>query len=305
MSLFGRAAPAGDVGDARGGRRFRRGAAVLPVPVGPAQSRTARHGSTAAQARCLRPRGGAGAASTLPTGAGTRCGTFSTGMRQRLGIAAALLRAPRLLVLDEPTIGLDPANARRCGRMLRHLADARRRGLLSSHNMAEVAEICDRVADHPRGPHGVGGTQADLHVAAPAPAYRVWTSDDERAAAVVAVCRCGWRPADPAVDFFFLRKRRPSKFFKEVFLLQKDNNSLPEEMIRIKEESSELYKALGEIKDTYRKVIVLRKIKGFSIEDTAKILSWSESKVKSTLFRAIPALKKQLIKEGYLDEKTI
>ncbi|CEG32498.1 RNA polymerase sigma factor [Peribacillus simplex] len=82
-------------------------------------------------------------------------------------------------------------------------------------------------------------------------------------------------------------------------------NSLPEEMIRIKEESSELYKALGEIKDTYRKVIVLRKIKGFSIEDTAKILSWSESKVKSTLFRAIPALKKQLIKEGYLDEKTI
>ncbi|MEK4068903.1 RNA polymerase sigma factor [Peribacillus sp. FSL R5-0717] len=106
----------------------------------------------------------------------------------------------------------------------------------------------------------------------------------------------------------FLRKRKPSKFFKEVFLLQKDNkdnNSLPEEIIRIKEESSELYKALGEIKDTYRKVIVLRKIKGFSIGDTAKILSWSESKVKSTLFRAIPALKKQLIKEGYLDEKTI
>lgn len=103
----------------------------------------------------------------------------------------------------------------------------------------------------------------------------------------------------------FLRKRKPSKFFKEVFLLQKDNNSVPEEMIRIKEESSELYRALGKIKDTYRKVIVLRKIKGFSIEDTAKILSWSESKVKSTLFRAIPALKKQLIKEGYLDEKTI
>ncbi|WP_283778968.1 sigma factor-like helix-turn-helix DNA-binding protein, partial [Peribacillus frigoritolerans] len=62
---------------------------------------------------------------------------------------------------------------------------------------------------------------------------------------------------------------------------------------------------LSDIKFTDRKVFVLRKIKGFSIEDTAKILSWSESKVKSTLFRAIPALKKQLIKEGYWDEKAI
>lgn len=103
----------------------------------------------------------------------------------------------------------------------------------------------------------------------------------------------------------FLRKRKPSRFIKEVFLLQKDPNPLPEEVIQIKEESYELYKTLGELKDTYRKVIILRKIKGFSIEDTAKILSWSESKVKSMLFRAIPALKKQLKKEGYLDEKTI
>ncbi|GKU80956.1 RNA polymerase sigma factor [Niallia sp. NCCP-28] len=101
----------------------------------------------------------------------------------------------------------------------------------------------------------------------------------------------------------FLRKRKPAKFFKEVFLLQKDHVPLPEEVFQIKEESYELYKALEEIKDTYRKVIVLRKIKGFSIEDTAKILDWSESKVKSTLFRAIPALKKQLIKEGNWNEK--
>jgi RNA polymerase sigma-70 factor, ECF subfamily len=103
----------------------------------------------------------------------------------------------------------------------------------------------------------------------------------------------------------FLRKRKPNMFIKELFLLNKHNPSLPEEIIRIKEDSYELYKALGELKDTYRKVIILRKIKGFSIEDTAQVLSWSESKVKSTLFRAIPALKKQLIKEGYLDERTI
>ncbi|WML42052.1 RNA polymerase sigma factor [Neobacillus sp. OS1-2] len=103
----------------------------------------------------------------------------------------------------------------------------------------------------------------------------------------------------------FLRKRKPSLFLKEIFLLQNDNTPLPEEMLQIKEESYELYKALGELKDTYRKVIILRKIKGFSIEDTAKILNWSESKVKSMLFRAIPALKRQLIKEGYWDEETV
>jgi RNA polymerase sigma-70 factor (ECF subfamily) len=103
----------------------------------------------------------------------------------------------------------------------------------------------------------------------------------------------------------FLRKRKPALFFKEYFLLQKDNNPLPEEVFQINEESYELYRALGELKDTYRKVIILRKIKNFSIEDTAKILGWSESKVKSTLFRAITALKKQLIKEGYWNEKAI
>ncbi|WP_075980142.1 RNA polymerase sigma factor [Bacillus massilinigeriensis] len=103
----------------------------------------------------------------------------------------------------------------------------------------------------------------------------------------------------------FLRKRKPTTFMKEIFHLQKDNRPLPEEIIQIKEESYELYKALGKIKDTYRKVIILRKIKGFSIEDTANILGWSESKVKSTLFRAIPVLKKQLKKEGYLNERTI
>lgn len=103
----------------------------------------------------------------------------------------------------------------------------------------------------------------------------------------------------------YLRKRKPTMLFKEVFLLKKDDKPLPEEVFQIKEESYELYKVLEKLKDTYRKVIVLRKIKGFSIEDTAKILDWSESKVKSTLYRAIPALKKQLKKEGYLNEEAI
>jgi ABC-2 type transport system ATP-binding protein len=117
---------------------------------------------------------------------GDKVGNFSTGMRQRLGLASALLRSPRLMVLDEPTIGLDPANALAVRSLLRSLAERRVAVLVSSHNMSEVAEICDRVLILHEGRAVWEGTQASLHVAAPAPAYRLWTSDDERAAAVAS-----------------------------------------------------------------------------------------------------------------------
>lgn len=103
----------------------------------------------------------------------------------------------------------------------------------------------------------------------------------------------------------FLRKKQPALFFKDTWILKKDNAPLPEEIIELKEDSHELYEALGKLKSTYRAVIVLRKVKGFSIRETAVILGWSKGKVKSTLHRAIPALKNQLLKEGYLDEQTI
>lgn len=103
----------------------------------------------------------------------------------------------------------------------------------------------------------------------------------------------------------YIRKRRPIMLFKEVFNLKKDESPLPDEAIQIKESSYELYKALSKIKESYRKVIILRRIKGLSIEETSKVLNWSESKVKSTLFRAIPALEKQLLKEGYFNERPV
>lgn len=102
-----------------------------------------------------------------------------------------------------------------------------------------------------------------------------------------------------------LRKRKPIILFKEFFHSKKDKHPLPEEIVQIKETSKELCQALGTIKSSYREVIILRKIKGFSIEETAKILNWSESKVKSTMFRAILALEKQMLKEGFLNEKTV
>jgi ABC-2 type transport system ATP-binding protein len=78
--------------------------------------------------------------------AGDRVGSYSHGMKQRLGIAAALLRRPRLLILDEPTTGLDPAGMRDMRDLVRRLASDGLTVLLSSHLMSEVEELCNRVS---------------------------------------------------------------------------------------------------------------------------------------------------------------
>src|SRR5207248_10199595 len=75
-----------------------------------------------------------------------KVGGYSHGMRQRLGIAAALLRQPRLLLLDEPTTGLDPAGMRDMRGLVRRLAGEGITVLLSSHLLGEVEELCNRVA---------------------------------------------------------------------------------------------------------------------------------------------------------------
>ena len=80
-----------------------------------------------------------------------RVGEFSLGMRQRLGLAAALLTQPRLLVLDEPANGLDPEGVRWLRDLLRGLADEGRTVLVSSHILAEVAQTVDSVIILDRG----------------------------------------------------------------------------------------------------------------------------------------------------------
>jgi len=77
--------------------------------------------------------------------AGDRFAAYSLGMRQRLGVAAALLKDPRLIVLDEPTNGLDPAGMADMRLLVRRLGAAGCTVLLSSHLMTEVQELCDRV----------------------------------------------------------------------------------------------------------------------------------------------------------------
>ena len=71
--------------------------------------------------------------------------TYSMGMKQRLGVAAALLKSPQLLILDEPTNGLDPEGIADMRVLLRMLAEEGRTVLLSSHLMGEVEHVCDRI----------------------------------------------------------------------------------------------------------------------------------------------------------------
>ena len=86
------------------------------------------------------------------TGAGRRrVGGFSLGMRQRLGLAAALLGDPEVLVLDEPANGLDPEGVRWLRDLVRGLADQGRTVLVSSHLLAEVAQTVDQVVIIDRG----------------------------------------------------------------------------------------------------------------------------------------------------------
>jgi ABC-2 type transport system ATP-binding protein len=112
---------------------------------------------------------------------GDRVSGYSTGMRQRLGIAAALLRAPAVLLLDEPTSGLDPGGVREVGALLRRLAGEGTAVLLSSHLIGEIEDICDSFTVLRRGQAVWSGTAAQLRAQAPGSAYRLSTSDDARA----------------------------------------------------------------------------------------------------------------------------
>jgi ABC-2 type transport system ATP-binding protein len=94
---------------------------------------------------------------------GDRVGTYSLGMRQRLGIAQAMLGSPRVLILDEPTNGLDPAGIREMRGLIRRLATEHGLAIfVSSHLLAEVELTCDRVAIIHRGRILRAGTVREL-----------------------------------------------------------------------------------------------------------------------------------------------
>ncbi len=87
----------------------------------------------------------------LADAASRRCGTYSLGMLQRLGLAQVLLKDPELLILDEPTNGLDPEGVRWLRDLLRHLAREGRTVFISSHGLAELENCCDELTVIDRG----------------------------------------------------------------------------------------------------------------------------------------------------------
>jgi ABC-type multidrug transport system ATPase subunit len=108
---------------------------------------------------------------------------YSLGMRQRLGLAAALLRTPRLLVLDEPTNGLDPQGIREIRDLLAELNQAGTTVFLSSHQLSEIEQLCTRVGIVDRGRLVL---QEDLDaLRAPTGRVMVRTPDADRAAALL------------------------------------------------------------------------------------------------------------------------
>jgi ABC-2 type transport system ATP-binding protein len=109
--------------------------------------------------------------------------TYSLGMRQRLGLAAALLKDPTLLILDEPANGLDPAGMREIRELLRQLGSEGRTVFVSSHLLTEVEQTCDRVAIIDRGQLMLSGRVGDVLAEASRPSLLV-AVDNVRAATV-------------------------------------------------------------------------------------------------------------------------
>jgi ABC-2 type transport system ATP-binding protein len=120
----------------------------------------------------------------LEGAASERVRGYSLGMRQRLGLAAAMLRRPRLLILDEPTNGMDPAGTRDLSLALRQLADSGLTVVLSSHAMAQVEQLCDTVTVLAKGRVAFAGSLADMRGLAPHPTWRLVTTDDDTALVV-------------------------------------------------------------------------------------------------------------------------
>jgi ABC-2 type transport system ATP-binding protein len=111
---------------------------------------------------------------------------YSLGMRQRLAIAATLLKSPGLLILDEPNNGLDPAGIREVRDLMRSLADGGTAVLVSSHILAEIQQVCDAVSIITRGRHVKTGPVSELLASRDEHDVRVKVSDLEEARSILA-----------------------------------------------------------------------------------------------------------------------
>ncbi|MER7282577.1 ATP-binding cassette domain-containing protein [Dactylosporangium sp. NPDC000244] len=112
--------------------------------------------------------------------------SYSLGMRQRLAVASALLKNPDLLILDEPNNGLDPAGVREMRDLLRGHAEQGKTVVISSHILAEIAQVCDSVTIISRGRTVAAGPVSEVLAVADKGSYRVRVDDHQRAAQILA-----------------------------------------------------------------------------------------------------------------------
>jgi ABC-2 type transport system ATP-binding protein len=120
--------------------------------------------------------------------------TYSLGMKQRLGIGAALMKDPSVLILDEPANGLDPAGIKEVRELLRRLGAEGRTVFVSSHILSEVQQIADRVAIVARGRCVASGTVADVLASRKASGVLVTAPDLDAAGRLLSRAGVEWTP---------------------------------------------------------------------------------------------------------------
>ena len=124
----------------------------------------------------------------LSGAAGRRFRTYSLGMRQRLALAGALVRTPRMLILDEPTNGLDPQGTREVRALIRSLADDGTTVFLSSHLLAEIEQVCTHAAVLREGQLVAQGSLSELR-GGRLPTLRIETPEGDAAKATECLHR--------------------------------------------------------------------------------------------------------------------
>ncbi|HET9601496.1 MAG TPA: ABC transporter ATP-binding protein [Acidimicrobiales bacterium] len=164
---------------------------------------------------------------------------YSLGMRQRLGLAAALMKDPALLILDEPVNGLDPAGIREVRWLLRRLGDEGRTVFLSSHLLSEIELICDAVAVLREGRCVASGRVDDLLATAQGDRLRVRAPDLD--AAWLALTDAGM-VVERSADALQVSSRDPARVSevlgsRGIWLteLRAEETSLEEEFLRLTE----------------------------------------------------------------------
>lgn len=147
----------------------------------------------------------------MESAAGRRLGTYSKGMLQRVGLAQALVHDPRLLILDEPTAGVDPEGTAAIGSILRGLKAQGKTILLSSHLLAQMEGLCDRVAILNKGRLLCEGAVEELLIEAGSDSFVTEGLDASGRAAVEAAIRAsggrlrGVEPARRGLEELFSR----------------------------------------------------------------------------------------------------